>query len=164
MTERKDDATLLRPAETVDGALYETLGRTLQTILTLKFGLPLEVAESLVDETFATYYTEDDRPSDANAWLIGAACRSAKTYLQRRGLALTDAPDDAREVENLLFHREALELLPERARQALSLRFRERRTYDEIAAEFDVAPYYAKQLVAKAVAKLRKVIRETREG
>ena len=32
----------------------------LQTILTLKFGLPPEVAESLVDETFATYYTEDD--------------------------------------------------------------------------------------------------------
>jgi len=49
------------------------------------FGLPPEIAESLIHETFTTYYTEDDRPSDANAWLIGAACHSAKTYLQRRG-------------------------------------------------------------------------------
>jgi len=164
MTERKDDASLLRPAETVAGALYETLGGMLQSLLTRKFGLPPEVAEMLVLETFKNYCGEEDgRPHDANAWLIGAACHSAKAYLQRRGLAITDTADDEREIENLLFHREALDALPKAAREALWLRFRLRRTYDEIAAELDVSSYYAEQLVAKAGAKLRKVIREMRE-
>lgn len=163
MTERKDDGSPLRPAETVAGALYETLSGDLQSMLTRKFGVSADVAELLVLEAFKSYCTADDRPVDAHAWLIGTTCRSATEYLQRRGLSVSDTADDERELENLLFHREALDSLPKSAREALWLRFRLRRTYAEIAAELDVSTYYAEQLVAKAGAKLRKVVREMRE-
>lgn len=161
MTPWKDEANRLRPAEPALRVLYETLGSELQRFVARKFGVPPEAAESLVYEAFVKVV--DERPDDAKAWLIGAACRGAKAWLQRRGLALTDSPDDAREIENLLFYREAQALLPERAREALRLRFQERRTYDEIAAELDVAAHYAEKLVAKAVAKLRQAVRQSRK-
>ena len=161
MTPRKDEANRLRSGEPALRVLYETLGTDLQRFVTRKFGVPPEDAESLVHEAFVQFVTE--RPDDAKAWLTGTACRGAKAWLQRRGLAVTDSADDAREIENLLFYRKAQALLPERAREALRLRFQEGRTYEEIAAELDVAAYYAEKLVANAVAKLRQVIRELRE-
>jgi RNA polymerase sigma factor (sigma-70 family) len=161
MTPWKDEANRLRPAEPALRVLYETLGSDLQRFVTRKFGLPPEDAESLIHEAFVQFVAE--RPDDARAWLTGAACRGAKAWLQRRGLAVTDSPDDAREIENLLFCREAQALLTEHAREALRLRFQEGRTYEEIAAELDVAAYYAEKLVAKAVVKLRQAVRELRQ-
>jgi RNA polymerase sigma factor (sigma-70 family) len=161
MTPWKDEPSRLRPAEPALRVLYETLGSDLQRFVARKFGVPPEAAESLVHEAFVQVVAE--RPDDAKAWLTGAACRGAKAWLQRRGLAVTDAPDDAREVENLLFCRDALASLPRSAREALRLRFQERLTYEEIAAELDVSAHYAMRLVSKAGEKLRQAIRASRE-
>src|SRR5688500_17353354 len=158
MTPRKDEANRLRPAEPALRVLYETLGTDLQRFVKRKVGVPPEVAQSLVNEAFVDCV--DERPDDAKAWLTGTVCRGAKAWLQRRGLADTDSADDAREQENLLFCRDALASLPRSAREALRLRFQERLTYEEIAAELDVSVYYAEKLVSKAGEKLRQAIRE----
>jgi RNA polymerase sigma factor (sigma-70 family) len=161
MTPWQDEANRLRAADPALRVLYETLGSDLQRFVARKFGVPPEEAGSLVHEAFIQFVAE--RPDDARAWLIGAACRGAKTWLQRHGLGVTDSPDDAREVENLLFCRDALASLPQRSREALRLRFQERLTYEEIAAELDVSAHYAMKLVSKAGEKLRQAIRESRE-
>ena len=161
MTPWKDEASRLRIAEPALRVLYKTLGSDLQRLVTRKFCLPPEEAKSLIHEAFVQVVAE--RPDDARAWLIGAACRGAKAWLQRRGMGVTDSPDDARELENLLFCRDALASLPQRAREALRLRFQERLTYEEIAAELDVSAHYAMKLVSNAEEKLRQAIRQSRE-
>lgn len=114
---------MLRPAEPAGVALYRAFGGMLQSFLTRKFGAgPRDIHHLLRRED----------PAGRNEGVADrAACRNAKTYLQRRGLAVTDSPDDAREMENLLFCQNALASLPEPAREALRLRFLERRTYEE---------------------------------
>ncbi|HEV7768349.1 MAG TPA: sigma factor-like helix-turn-helix DNA-binding protein [Thermoanaerobaculia bacterium] len=100
-------------------------------------------------------------PRDARAWLIAAASISAKTYLQRRGLpAGDDEADDTRVVLELLLQRDALQTLPALARDALRLRFAERKTYPEIGTELGISPYAAERIVAKAFMKLRSLRRE----
>lgn len=80
-------------------------------------------------------------------------CRGAKVYLQRRGL---DADDDPRAPKESVLVRAAVETLGERAREALRLRFDERMTYPEIAAELNISAFAAERIVATEMAKIRK--------
>ena len=135
-------------------ALYEMLGGALQGVLTRKFGIPRVDAEWLVCEVFMVFSMLDPAPPDARSWLIAGACRRAKEYLKMRGL--TAGQDESEEtVERLLRRDEALALLSERARRVLRLRFDERKTYAEIAAELGVTVRSAKRIVSAAAAELR---------
>lgn len=161
---RSEFGPLRQSAEAERETLYETLGGVLQRTLTRAFGLPPQDAESLVYETFIVYFGMDVPPHDFRAWLIAAACRSAKAHLVRRGLASgDDTTSQTRDAESFLLHREALDLLPARAREALRLRFAERRSYAEIAAELDVSVFAAERIVAKAAARLRSVMRSKQD-
>lgn len=157
MGESKNESSLSQPpAQAGTAPLYEALGGVLQRLLVQKFGVPLEAAESLVYEVFIVFYGLEAPPRDAETWLTAAACTSARSYLQRHGLPAADVDrDDEREIVALLLHRDALTTLTRRAREALRLRFAERKTYAEIAEELGVSAYAAEHLVAKAFAKLR---------
>jgi DNA-directed RNA polymerase specialized sigma24 family protein len=154
-----------RRSEAEEATLYETLGGVLQNLLTRKLGVSAEIAERLVYETFMVYYGLDARPRDGEAWVIAAACRSAKTYLDRldapRATDVTDG--DERAVLDALRGRDALALLSESSRTALRMRFAEHKSYEEIASALDVSSRYAERIVTKALVKLRSVMRKTEE-
>lgn len=116
-----------------------------------------EEAVSLVAEAFVVYYGLETPPEDARACLTLMACTNAQTWLQRRGLPPGHEAEAARETSKS--YRDALELLPSRAREALRLRFSERKTYPQIAAELGVSTFAAEQIVAKAAVKMREVLR-----
>ena len=154
MTEANDERpTLRRFPEAIDERFCEELGGVLLRLLARKFGVPPDDAESLVEDAFVGYQGLHPRPPDAEAWLIAAVCRGAKVYLQRRGL---DAHGDPRAPQESVLGRAAVETLGERAREALRLRFDERMTYPEIAAELNISAFAAERIVAKEMAKIRK--------
>lgn len=158
MTTPKDGQDPTRHfAEAEQAALYETLGGFLQQLLTRAFELPEQVAAALVRETF--YQALHAPAPDARAWLIAAACRSANDYRQNRGLPAANEEEIARHAATVLSYREAMESLPTRAREALRLRFEQKKTYPEIAEELGVSKHAAERIVAKAVARLREVLR-----
>ena len=145
-------------AEAEHAALYRTLGGFLQRLLVRQFGVPQEEAELLVFEAFISYYTRNLPFRDARRWLTGAACDTANLWRAKRGLPPAEA-EIAGTVDKRLSYREARELLPQRAQQALRLRFEEKKDYPEIAAELGVSTFMAKRYVKKGVAELRKLLR-----
>jgi len=127
------------------------------------FELPERDAERLVRETF-TDYRLNQPASNGRAWLIGAVCRQANAYRRRRGLPAADEEKTGRHAATVLSHRDAMEKLPSRAREALRLRFEEKKTYPEIAEQLGLSVDAAERFVAKALARLRGLLRgeETR--
>lgn len=155
-----DDPFLHHSGEPEQEALYETLGGLLQRMVMRQFQVSPEDAQSLVRETFIVFSEMNVARSEAQEWLTGAVCSSAKAYMQRRGLvAPEDVTEREREIRRELAHRDALAMLPSQDREALRLRFEERKTYPEIAAELDVSVEAAQRIVARAAAKLRGRIR-----
>lgn len=149
-------------AEAEHAALYHALGDFLQGVLVRHFDVPQEDAELLVYEAFVCYFTRNLPFRDARTWLISAACSNANVWRARRGL-----PPGNREIEQnaarRLPYREAVAMLSEpRAREALRLRFEEKKDYPEIAAQLDVSTFTAKHIVARAVAELRGLLRRER--
>lgn len=140
-------------------ALYESFGGFLQGLLVRQFQVPPEDAELLVCEAFCVYIQMGVPVTNQRAWLISATCSTANAWLQRRGLPQANNAEIAQTAGKLLSHREALALLPKRAREALRLRFDEKMDYPEIAAELGVSTFMAKHYVAKGVARLREVLR-----
>lgn len=158
MTDSKDERRPLRRFPKMrDERFCEELGGVLLRLLARKFAVPPDDAESLVEEAFIGYKSLHLPPPDVEAWLIAAVCRGAKVYRQRRGL---DADDDPQVSKESIFVRAAMDTLGECAREALRLRFDERMSYAEIAAELNISAFAAERMVAQAVAKIRKLQRE----
>ncbi len=141
--------------------LYDSLGGVLQWLLERQFGIPAEEGQWLVREVFMVYRGLSHPPSDARSWLIAGACHSANVYLEARGLAASgaDVQRKSRAAEQFLLHDEAVELLPERDRTVLRLRFEEGKSYAQIAAQLGVTVRSAERIVSAAAAKLRGLIR-----
>jgi RNA polymerase sigma factor (sigma-70 family) len=159
-----DDAERLRGRATA--AEIEQLERDLRPCLlrtmTASFGVPDADAEMLLSDVFVAFLTASAMVSEPRGWLIAEACRVASAY--RRRAAPPDATaEELQAVDDGLLVREAMALLPTRAREALRLRFRELWSYDEIAAELNVVTPYAKSLVRKALEKLR-ALRDRNQG
>lgn len=153
MTRANDESARLLPApEGEDWALYESVGGMLLHALTSKFGLPADRAQLLVYETFIMLFQSDCKPSDRKAWLVNTACTRAKEDLRSRDLPV---PPDAERLEAALVMRDATQALTARGREALRLKFHERKTDQEIAEELGISVFAAKRLVFKAFAKLR---------
>jgi RNA polymerase sigma factor (sigma-70 family) len=146
-----------RRSEGDERPLYETFGGVLGRALE-RLGVPRTEADRMVEHAFLSWYGLEPPPQDAKAWLIAAAGTRATTYLSRRGLPAGEQIAAVRRaVEHLDFQREALAALPERTREAMRLRWVERKTYPEVAAELGVTEHAAKRIVARAFAKLRRM-------
>ena len=138
--------------------LSGSLGGYLIDLLKRAFEIPGPDAEWLVRETFADYSFGKPAP-DASAWIIAAACRRANDYRQRRGLPAADEAAIERQAVTVLAYRDAMARLPGRAREALRLRFEEKKTFAEIAEQLGLSVYAAERFVAKALARLRGLLR-----
>jgi DNA-directed RNA polymerase specialized sigma24 family protein len=140
-------------------ALYQSLGGFLQGLLVRQFQVPPEDAELLVCEAFHVYYEGKVPVPNEREWLFNAACGHAKNWLQSRGLLPANEEELARNAGTTFSHRVGREMLPERAQKALHLRFAEKKTYEQIAAELGVPQFLAQHIVTKAAANLRRLLR-----
>jgi hypothetical protein len=159
MTSRRDDPEALHlSVETEQASLYLSIGGLLQRLLTVHFKVPPEDVATLVHEVFTLYY---DRPMecDARTWIVVSACTNAQNYLQMRGLATGDGAAGTRAIQRFMAHRDTAATLPERERQAVRMRFEERKSYLQIGEQLGISAFAAKHLVTKAVVTIRGVIR-----
>lgn len=140
-------------------SLYDKLGGVLEGLLVRKFGLPQDDAKKVVAEAFLDYYSLVPPPEDVRAWLARTALDNAQTWLQRRRLPPGHEAEAAPKPTRPPSYRDAMAQLPAHAREALRLRFSEHKTPHQIAAELGVSPAEAEQIVTRAVAKMREVLR-----
>lgn len=138
--------------------LHATLATYLTGLLTRAFEVPEQDAERLVRETF-TDYRLNQPASDARAWLIGAVCKHANGYRRSRGLPAADEKAAGRHAATVLSYHDVMARLPSRAREALRLRFDEKKSYAEVAEQLGLSVYAAERFVAKALARLRALLR-----
>jgi RNA polymerase sigma factor (sigma-70 family) len=167
MTTPEDGPGPLHHSEAEWAELHATLGGNLKVLLMRAFEVPERDAEWMVREKFKEYSLNQPAPNE-RAWLIGAVCREANDYRRRRGLPAAseaDLADIERRADTRLAIRDAMASLPSRARKALSLRFEEKKTYAEVAEQLGLSVYAAERFVAKALARLRVLLRgeETRQ-
>lgn len=155
MTEREHEAGLLRrhSGEWDVVQLYQEHRGVLLRLLVRRYGVPEEAAETIVYDTIMALPPQGV-VSDVQAWLMAGACGKGEAYRSAHGLA--PAADDAHEL--------TLATLPDRAREALRLRFEEKLTYAEIAAELGLSVFAVERMVATAGAKLRQRLRSIARG
>jgi DNA-directed RNA polymerase specialized sigma24 family protein len=139
-------------------SLYESVGGVLLRFLADRFGLPPKEAEALLGE--ACYEAVRQNVRNREAWTIAFSCNGAQTLRRRHDEGTAAPPPDItlEEIEALrgvVLVSKALFTLTEHGREALRLRFRERRSYAEIAAELDISTRYAKHLVFQSLQRLR---------
>lgn len=148
--------------------LYELLGGLLQRTATHTFHVPEDEAQALVRDVFTAYIASAATVNDPEAWLIAAVCHSARAYQRRHGSSKERRPDtpvDAatvRTIRDISFLQEAMATLPDRAREAVRLRFAEHLSYAEIVAHLGVSEFYVQNTIKQAVLKLRKMQRQQR--
>lgn len=144
--------------------LHEQLGGYLKSLVMRAFEVPERDAEWLVREKF-TDYRLNQPASDERAWLIGAVCREANDYRRRRGLPAADERAAERHAATILSYHDAMKRLTSRAREALRLRFEEKKTNAEIAEQLGLSVLAAERFVGKAFLRLRWLLRgeQTRE-
>jgi RNA polymerase sigma factor (sigma-70 family) len=143
--------------------LYRDLRPVLIGTLIRKFEVPALDAETLLHDVFVAFLTVGVPVVNPRSWLVAAACNAARAW--RRSEARYNASsileaepiiDDHKAILDVLFLRDALTALHERAREAVRLRFFEQLTYPEIAVKLRTSVKFAEKLVAKTVVKLRK--------
>jgi len=77
----------------LDGLLAARRSRLVAIVL--KFGIPAQDAEDLVQQAFLAFLMKSDRIRDPDAWLAGAVRRECLQYLRARQRRLYDAIDGA---------------------------------------------------------------------
>lgn len=159
MSVSRNESEGLRHSPEVDEIerLHQSLTRVLGGTLTRDYGLSVAEGNELIEQALCAYLQLTVSTADADAWLISIVCSKAEELYRQRGGG-AGAPDAAqassraREVLGLV---RGLEALPADAQKAVRLRFRDRWSFEDIAAELNVTVKYARHLVAAALKKLR---------
>lgn len=129
-----------------------------------RFHLSRSDAQTLTHEVFLAYYLKAEEIRDVRAWLIGAICNASRQFLRKNGrdVALTDevanAPDPRHAPESLndqIAARQAYACCTARCQLALSLRYIEGYSIEEIAAALKTTPRYAQNLVSRCLQQAR---------
>jgi DNA-directed RNA polymerase specialized sigma24 family protein len=158
MSESDDEIGLVLPqaAEPEVAQLYAARRGVLMRLLMRRFGVPADDAETLVYDTVMALQTQGPVPNP-KAWLFAGVTAKGEKYRRARGL---DSPaPDAEATRDVRFTKVVLGALSPRAREVLRLRFDEKKTYAEIAAEMGVSTNAAERLVARAAARIRRIQR-----
>jgi DNA-directed RNA polymerase specialized sigma24 family protein len=138
--------------------LYSRFGPFLLRILMRQFSIPADEAEALLPPIFIILPAD---VADQEKWLIAATCNSARAWQQQRGRDRGEIPagpsgataEEIAAANGLLSATRALAAMPPQGREAVRLRFREKKTYAEIAAELDISEFYAQRLIEKTLAR-----------
>lgn len=170
-SEKSDEQLLLDLAQEDRGAMDELYRRHASRVLgyALKRGLPRERAEEVTQIVFLQLYRKrhlyrDEHP--ALAWLYVITKSELRDHRARENKGLPDhLPFDEKTlsqnhdtlpiVEERAEARALLEGLPEREREALSRRYLRDEDFDEIAQALGTSEGNVRQLVSRALRKLR---------
>jgi RNA polymerase sigma factor (sigma-70 family) len=145
-------------------AVYEEHVPMLIGLAIERFHLQKIDAQTLVHEVFLAYFLKADEIRDVRAWLIGAICNASRQFLRKNGrdVALTEevanTPDPRHAAESLtdqIAARQAYACCTARCQLALSLRYIEGYSIDEIAAALKTTPRYAQNLVSRCLQQAR---------
>lgn len=162
---RNDAEGLHQPAEPEGIARgSDALSRILMGWVTRTYGMADRDAVALLEVAHSSYSTLHDLVQDGRAWVIGAVIQLAETHqrIHRLPGKTEDVAAEVVRIRDFTLTAEALAVLPENAREAVRMRFFEKKSYAEIAAELGVATYYAEHLVMQGVAKLLALRRRQR--
>ena len=157
--DRSDERFAGLPAASAEpeiARVYQESRGLLLRLLERSYGVPAREAEALVYETIMALQAEG-AVADPEAWLVAGVCAKGAAYQRTHGIA--ERPSLAIPAVDPAVVRDALALLSRRAREAVRLRYEERMTYPEIAAELEIPVYAAQRMVAKAVAQIRRIQR-----
>ena len=135
------------------GPLCDSLVAMLTRRLTAGFGIPPGEAAAMVREARLALLMNVAPVPDPETWLVGLVSEMGRAYWQR-GLPPDATAEEARAIAELAFTSAAVATLSPRLREALRLRFHEKKTFREIAAELDVAEPYALRMVTRGVTKV----------
>ena len=137
--------------------LCESLARVLGPTLRNRYAISEEEGNALLRDACFAFLQLIPPPSGAEVFLITSVFARAEALYRRRCGAepVPNAADETAATRNVLSVLRGLELLPPDAQKALRLRFHDRKSYAEIAAELDITAKFAKTLVTKSWAKLR---------
>ena len=165
--ERDDREQLGHSAESEETErLYQSVGAVAAQLLQREYGLTDAVIHSIVADAFFGYTGAQQNFPDPESWLADAIFDRARRYIRLRGMdEHPDHEEDPAHVRTLVLTKAALRMLSPTARRALLLRYRERRSYEDIAADLGVTVRAAEKLVMNAESQLRRweAERETRE-
>jgi RNA polymerase sigma factor (sigma-70 family) len=120
----------------------------------------IEVAEEVVQESFARAYRRWGRLEDPVAYVRACVVNASRDVLRKRRVRrnLDEAPhDDGVEPEGDHL-RDALARLPQRQRAALVLRFYEDLSIEDIGRALGARPGTVKSLLHRGLAALREVV------
>lgn len=164
---RNDAEELQRPAGpevVVRGS--DALSRILMAWVTRRYGMSEGDAAAMLEIAHLSYSTTARTLApDRQAWVIGAVIQLAERHQRIHGLPgkTEDVAAEVLRIGGIVFTAEALAVLTENTRDAMRMRFAERMSYAEIAAELGVAAYYAEHLVIQGAAKLLALRRQREE-
>ena len=146
------------PGDDVE-TLYAAIGELLVRTLPDMFPITREEAQQIVWKAFVSFFSSrpESPPFD---WIVCAALTSRCEQRRPAGVPLAAPPDPPEQPEPAPLSR-AFALLSPREREAVLLALAERLSAEEIAAELEVSTTYAKTLVQRATAKLRKFTEES---
>lgn len=156
--EQHDVEGLPRSAESEETErLCSAVGSLAGRMLVREYGMSEAEVAAVLQDAFYGYVYSKESLENGESWLVAAICAKAAAHLRLRGLESAATPEDqTAHMRGLVFTRAAVDALPERAREAIRLRFDEKLSYPEIARELGVTVPAARRFVANAVALLRK--------
>jgi RNA polymerase sigma factor (sigma-70 family) len=156
--EQDDPEALHRSMESEETErLCSAVGGLVGRMLMREYGMTETEVTAVLQDAFYGYVYSKESLENGENWLVAAICARAFAHLRLRGLESAGNPEDETEhMRDLVFTRAAVAALPERAREAIRLRFDEKLSYPEIAKELGVTVPAARRFVANAVALLRK--------
>lgn len=146
------------PGDDVD-ALYAAIGGLLVRTMPDMVGITRDEALQVVWDSFVSFFSSrpESPPFD---WIVSAALTSRYRQKRRAGVPLAAPPDPMQPQEPAPLSRAFASLSP-REREAVRLALTEKLSAAEIAAELGVSLKYAKALVQRATAKLRRFTEES---
>jgi RNA polymerase sigma factor (sigma-70 family) len=157
------DATAYVDAE----RMYRDYRRLLFSIAVRKFNVPVSDAETLVQDAWVAFLTQDARIHDPKAWLAATMRNLSRHYWRQRGrIERVEVSIDAAErvadlnadgMERTLVVRKVLSLLTSRDRDILRLHYFERLTAAAIAERLDTTTGYAEKRICIALKRARDI-------
>jgi RNA polymerase sigma factor (sigma-70 family) len=137
-----------------------------------RYGIPLEDAEDLIQQTLLAYLQKSPAIECPEAWLVGAYRRECLMYLRRRQRRLYEAidttlleacaPSEAPSQEQTQLLRDvesAIDKTPSRCRNILRLRYRLGFATEEIADELGYRATSVRKIASRCLAALtRRVV------
>ncbi|MFA6958239.1 MAG: sigma-70 family RNA polymerase sigma factor [Thermoanaerobaculia bacterium] len=140
--------------------VYAAYRQFLVSLISKKFGVPVDDALGLVHEVFLSFLRCRHEIENQRAWLIAAACNAARGYWLRRRtdeepLEAADNVGTTFDVDVIVRVAELLRRVPQRWRRVLELHYLEGHSTREIAVILRTTPGYAEKLVHEGLRRAR---------